>query len=268
VESTVELDDEQESSSRYIWLDDKTARSQENMLKEKAAASLDVLAAYLVSVITRQFFTELVLEDRTIFLKNNHYPLSVPRFVTRGGTVKAYAERQYSEIADLGEFLSRVAALPAQRHDWLKPIARSYFELLGEEDQWKQFLWSFLTLEMLTSKLWENFYKKIKTNLGLLSLASNDGKVEPEIQEAIPYLLTPDDPNRVPLMKKFAIVALSLTPSTAATDIAAFKRLKEVRDNLAHGVLTNEHQLPVSESRILLDRYVRLAVSAKLDDVN
>jgi hypothetical protein len=65
---------------------------------------------------------------------------------------------------------------------------------------------------------------------------------------------------RAPLAAKFAIVAIVLFPTTATDEVKAFRRLKRARDELAHGALREEGDLPVGEVTDLLGRCVAAAV--------
>jgi hypothetical protein len=64
------------------------------------------------------------------------------------------------------------------------------------------------------------------------------------------------------LVDMFTIVAATLAPEDADTDIARFKTLKKQRDGLFHGDLLNESRLSAHDAVALLRRYVRLHLDA------
>jgi hypothetical protein len=65
---------------------------------------------------------------------------------------------------------------------------------------------------------------------------------------------------KIPLAARFALVANELSPETAASDIATFRRLKTARDDFAHGRRRlGDQDPPVDAIRELLPRYLTAA---------
>ena len=60
------------------------------------------------------------------------------------------------------------------------------------------------------------------------------------------------------LADKFAIIICQLCPNDADQDLAAFRKAKELRDDLSHGTEVTEPALPVAIVQGLIRKYLRL----------
>jgi hypothetical protein len=118
-----------------------------------------------------------------------------------------------------------------------------------------QALW--LTLELLSHKLSERYRESV---LSELAAGHRVDAVDASLVARLAW-----DPRRAPLTSKFAIAAIALDPEASATDVAQFARVKKARDEISHGELVNETDLPLADAEALAELYVRLATAALLD---
>jgi hypothetical protein len=155
-------------------------------------------------------------------------------------------------LARLTKRLSALASVDlraASNEAWLTRVAHWRVQVLTETDAWKRFLWSAVGLEILTQKLYERFREDI---VARLRLQGSEGTIRTPLP--LHELVWSDD--RAPLVARFAWVAVTLFPTTAADDTARFRKVKEARDNLAHGSLREEEELPGSDVVDLFSKYL------------
>lgn len=67
------------------------------------------------------------------------------------------------------------------------------------------------------------------------------------------------------LLDMFTVVAVTLSPDSADEDINEFANLKETRDELFHGGILNESQLPAHRALALARRYLRLHIEKAMN---
>lgn len=127
---------------------------------------------------------------------------------------------------------SRAAGLAAAHH-W-------YLQAFGEADPWKPFLWGFLSLEILVGKLCDSLRPSVVSSI---AIEDSMGQRIPEAKPALPELIA--ETAQLPLQKRFLVVCLALSRRTSQADLDIFARCKKVRNDLAHGVITDETTLPM-----------------------
>ncbi|MDP9354961.1 MAG: hypothetical protein M3Q71_09700 [Chloroflexota bacterium] len=260
VEREVEIEEANLGENPYLWIDPNLAASFKDALLEHASPYLDLLSTYVSTVVGPEFFEKVVLDDRVVYTASERKPFSLPTFSGSANMALIHTD-QALDLTKLRALLETVASMPRQQHDWLNKVAQWYLRTLREDDPWKQFLWGFTALEILAHRLWGGFYDKVSADLVLKnSSASAQGTLGP----AISRLLWPKEASRIPITAKFALVALSLSPRTASADVETFAKVKQARDDLAHGGLDKEQELPRTECCSLLARYLALAAEAKL----
>jgi hypothetical protein len=129
-------------------------------------------------------------------------------------------------------------------------VAHWRSQVLIETDPWKKFLFTFIGLEILTHKLFDQFRDPLVERL---RLASSKDEIETASLPLAELIL---EPSRAPLRARFALVAIELYPETAADDTRRFAEAKTARDELAHGSLQSEAQLPIGMIEELFKRYL------------
>ncbi len=202
--------------------------------------------------------------ERLIFTHENAYltadgkaAVSFPT-LTANVAVLITSEAGWDQICidfrtSLRKLASSIAPLDAQL-----PIASRWLtRALREEDTVKQFIFSFIGLEVLARKVAKARRERVSETLK----ADLDGLPVDE-------LLWPKvgDPDRDPwrnLVFQFAIAAVSLSRGTAADDVRAFRDLVAVRNTLAHGDIQAVSELPANAGIDLLRRYLALTAAAQ-----
>ncbi len=127
---------------------------------------------------------------------------------------------------------------------------------LAEEDDLRRFIFSFVGLELLCN----------------MAEATNRARVSAAIATANPTLpieelLWPSTNKEFPtrnLVFRFAAIATLVSPSTAVQDVAAFKPLAKLRNDMFHGVGEGIDRGASVQCRELLRRYLGLVESANL----
>lgn len=214
-----------------------------------ARDSLDALTAIASSVSDPQVFSHLVLEDRVLLFAPGKRATGVP---VLSGSAKGSVTRGAESLAKLERrlvLLQGIDARAATKEPWLARVAHWRAQVLVETDPWKRFMWSFLALEILTNKLFDQFESEVVTRL---RLAGDRGVEKAELP--LSELVWPAE--RAPLIARFALVAVALFSETAVEDVANFRALKKARDRLSHGSLRDEGELPVSVALELLEKYL------------
>ena len=243
----IEVNDEEVADWDILFLSshfdiDEEARSY-------ARPCLDLVAT-IISTVEPRAFANLVLDDRVLLFAEGKRPsgitvskVSAELSVIRGG----------QSVAELTQRLSLLAGIDpghAANQEWLHRIAHWRVQALVENDPWKQFLWSFLALEILANKLFDVFHDSIVKRLRLVNEA---GQL---LTDGLPLGELVWDVARMPLQARFALVAAELFPDSAADDVARFRTAKKARDRLSHGSLRSEDELPRAVTQELLETYL------------
>jgi hypothetical protein len=135
----------------------------------------------------------------------------------------------------------------------LASVAHWRVQALLEKDPWKRFAWTFNGLEILVNKLSARLRPELLRSL----LLAKDGDV---VDEKLPLDELVWEASRMPLKAKFALVASVLFPGAAIEDTDTFGVLKKARDDMAHGALRSEDELPVSAAETLFEKYLGGAI--------
>jgi len=110
----------------------------------------------------------------------------------------------------------------------LNARAARFFALgLGEDDELKKFLYFFLALEVETHAV----FKRIDHVHALKQLLAS----APQVQSATVALLQRQTDSLRSLLDRFVWCAACVWPGIDDTDVEQFKKLKEARDDIAHG---------------------------------
>lgn len=217
--------------------------------QERARQPLDLLTTLAASVVDAGVFSRLVLDDRVLLFAEGKRAAGVPEFtgsaignVTRG-------DESVAELTQRLQALRQVDPKSAAQNAWLSRIAHWRAQILLERDPWKRFLWSFIALEILTNKLYDELRDAVTKRLTL------QGDTQLTAQ-GLPLDELLWDPRRAPVAAKFALVAMALFPVASVDDAASFRELKTARDRLSHGGLRDEAEVPAGKAVELLEKYV------------
>lgn len=216
--------------------------------------ALDLLCAVASAIVEPRLFSTLARDDRVLFYAEGRRPAGVP-VITPGG-IDLLVTAGEESLAKLRRRLSVLGAVDfraATQEAWLTRMSHWRVQVLIETDPWKRFLWSAVGLEILTQKLYERFRMPIVERL---RLESSEGIIAGLLP--LSEIIWPEE--RAPLVAKFAFVAMTLFPESAADDTAHFRNVKRARDDLAHGSLREEEQLPLTQVVSLFGRYVEGAL--------
>jgi hypothetical protein len=254
IEREVEIRAAQPGLPDLIWVESEDVEPLLETFKDEFAAPLNVLAAAVEDGLGLPgLFERVVLEDHLDFFEHDRPPLSMPMLEGQAGSINI---KKGAGEAVLSHLTQRVATL-GPKWPALKGLERAihwYLAALNTSDTWNRFQWAFLALEILTHKLAPTHYSDVCERLafepgdGERIVAASFGGLVPPIQ-------------RLPLDPRFTIVALALSPSTAERDIAVFAQVKQARDDLAHGQITDPGYLPDSAALDLIRRYLHLALT-------
>lgn len=223
-----------------------------------AKRPLDLLTTVAASVVDQRVFSDLVLDNRVLLFATGRRAAGVP--VLTAGAIEAQVTRGDESLQKLATRVALLERLQPRRlagADWLVAVAHGRVQALNERDPWKQFQWAFTALEILTHKLFAKFRANVISRLRV------DG-IDEVTSLPADALLPPRE--RTPLQARFAVVAIALFPETAGEDTSRFEALKSARDALAHGLVQDEAELPVSGTLGLLGKYVDGAIKQLLFD--
>jgi hypothetical protein len=132
------------------------------------------------------------------------------------------------------ELTARITEL-ARLADTLEPRVAEFFHLgLRDEDVLKRFLYFFLAVEIAVHKS----FRRVTRAQHLANAATLDTRTA----KAVAFLLEKRDENWTNLVDRFVWCVVSVWTHLTEHDIDEFKRLKKVRDGIAHGdVATPDH---------------------------
>jgi hypothetical protein len=217
-------------------------------LTSYAKPFLDTAGTLVASVIDSRLLSTLVLDDRVFFVAPGQKPGGVPVF---SGSATASATRGADSVAKLTQRLGilRAFALSGPTTDaWLARVSHWHTQSLLETDPWKKFLFSMFGLEILINKLFESLREPVLARLRLDGVPSGIDDLP------LDELAWAED--RTPLKARFALVAVDLFPSSAATELDLFRAVNKARGSLAHGGVRSADQLPISAVQQLLEKFI------------
>lgn len=251
IQRKIEVAGDKLSDHEYIWVEPAAISEPVIGFRTDATPHLDQLAFFASTVVDPIFFETEVVDNRVVVSAAGRRSFTLPRF--SAPNITQYPAIRALDIEKLEQRLQSLASLPNNRRRALDTIKHWHLATLGEHDPWKQFSWSFLALEILTNMLANQLYDQVVNHQIIHASAA----VEPN---TLPLGELIADKERLTLKQKFAIVALTLSPATAKTDVATFARVKAARDKVAHGELRDVTQLPLDAVRELLAKYLDAAI--------
>jgi hypothetical protein len=243
---------------QYFWIDPREAIKIEKNFPSYAFPYIDIISTYISTIIDPTFLRESVIDNHVFFSAVGRESFGIPLF-SGSADVAVTKSIESLNLEKLQQLLQNIALLPLNQHQWLNTISHWRLAALKEKDQWKRFLWSFLTLEILTHKLSDLLYDEV---ISKLVLSGNSCSEQETVHIPISELIWSKE--RLPLRAKFAIVALGLSPDSATADVENFINVKVARDKLSHGAIKDVTELPLSIVNSLLDKYLTCAVKFQL----
>lgn len=136
----------------------------------------------------------------------------------------------------------------------LGAIGKLYLMAYSETDLYKRFIFSYSGIEAIANGFGERVRDELQARL--------DPASELGVATIRELLWPPDvrdtDPNRS-VRFRFAAVAATLSPTTAAADVEEFARINKARNSI-HARLVPSLKVPTHETFHLLDRYANLAI--------
>jgi hypothetical protein len=249
----------QASESKYVW-----ANKDANAL-EKAQTFATEAKDYLNAAVARlQAGLEPLKLAKTLVRTEYAYILADGRTACREFNPSLRARGRVSSpgwngvsFEKASEALHTLPVDGAQLRKLLRTPSEWLWAALAEdEDQLRRFLFSFFGLEILINKT----HRRVE---GSVVGALRDGLDGLPIEELMWPSVSDEaqHPSRN-LVFRFALVAVALSPATAANDVSIFRRLHRARNNLAHGEAATIEDLPVQEAIEMLRQYLVLVGDA------
>lgn len=238
---------------KFLWLDISLAQQHEREFSEYCAPHLDTAAMFLSLQLGFSYFQHLTMEDHVFFLAPGRKPFGLPKFQVNAPDVVV----QSPNLPDLGRTAAGLRkAIRRRTTEWLTTVQRWHLEALGETDRVKQFLWSYLALEILAHKLSERYYGEVVQGLTLHNAAAGTALTPNAVTSR---LVPPKD--RLTVEQRFTIAALKLFPQDAVEDVRDFTAARTARDELAHGAVRSLDAFPTQATRRLIQKYLSAAIS-------
>jgi hypothetical protein len=242
------------SNPERAWWDYQGAESIDNAFRNEAKQVLDVLTAHASGVIGQEFFEIRVTESDLVVVLSEDRPLTfIPKFT---GTASASITKGIENFPahDLGVRIRSLTTRSWNEHAWLRRAVEWYVVSLSTTNRWRLFQASWLALEMLTHKLAAKYKDEVLNQLAF--------PLHTSPSEAIQELAWSKE--RAPLTAKFAVVALTLAPEDAIKDLQDFKVVKDARDALSHGSISDPDELPIAQLQQLVRKYIDVALQRLL----
>lgn len=255
VERNVDVEESYITDNQFIWLDLETAFRLEKESLSYAADHIDRLAVGVSLSLGHAVIEDIVLMDRVFFLSPDREPFGLPQFHVGSATLAIQHRATGLEVVELTKALQSLMPIAERRHRELGRVLRWYLDSAQQRDRWKQFLWSFLGLEMLTHRLFSEVYEALVADI---DLASHDSAQRGSRAVALSMIVP--QRTRVPLKSRFAMVALALFPAEASSDASTFASILDARNALAHGDIVDPAQLPARKTQELLRKYLAKAL--------
>jgi hypothetical protein len=253
IERTLNLSEWFVPQKKYFWIKASKANELDRTFKEYASPYIDLIAATMSSVIDPKFLDNVTLEDRVFFFSNNLEPFGVPHYT---GSGSAFISRNM-ESFNLQRFEKLYQSIPIIQNQcrWLDTLKYWRLAALTEQDRYKQFLWSFLALEILTNKMAYILYDDVTKRL---CFSENEALIPRVPCTILTEILIPRE--RLTLKGKFTVMGLGLSPETIDDDLKSFVEAKKARDLFSHGAIIDADNLPNSTVASLLQKYFVAAI--------
>jgi hypothetical protein len=150
------------------------------------------------------------------------------------GSASAYVSRPI-DLTQLDEYLASVI-------DWTNRldsrVARFYQLATRDSDDLKRFLYYFLAIEIETHRVFKATSKAEHLNRA--------GLFDPRTGNAVKSLIEAKPENWTNLADRFVWCVTSAWTHLSAADISEFKKLKKVRDDIAHGTIPGPNPASVT----------------------
>lgn len=219
-----------------------------NEFKTYSREQFDLITSLLPVVVERDLFTNLLIQDRVFFTLPGREIAYLPESKMSASGMVIRPEDAF-DGESVQRFLMMIADHSSGQHQWLRSIKYWYVNAIRETDRWKRFQWSFLALEILTNKITNMYRNEIISSLQLNKRTATD----------IPIAELVWEKSRQPLLSKFAMIASYLCPDEATQDVNLFVTYKRVRDDISHGEIVSEDDLPRDVDR-LVTKYLIAAI--------
>lgn len=239
---------------RVSWLGTKL-----ETFGQEASSALDMVTARLIPVLGQR----LRLDRATFASATTHVTapgkaaVALPNLTmfAMGSTSSiGWSEQPFREIEAA---LAASAGTTDAGHRLANPARWLVAAMREDKDTLRRFLFAFFGLEILANKVGKHVEKATADALS--------ARLEGLPLEVLfwPKADDNDSPHRN-LVFRFALVAIALSPASAADDIAAFKNISKQRNDLAHGTASDEaiERLPAWPAIELLQKYVGLAAAS------
>ncbi|HEV7746395.1 MAG TPA: hypothetical protein VGO56_15470 [Pyrinomonadaceae bacterium] len=250
IQREIEVDDELIVANGYPLVRiPETIRFRE--FRQYASPYINHVASIVSTVAGTEFFEEVLL-DEVLFSGPSGVVTRLPERNDFKMSARASVSRSMDslDLSTLRALLSSERLQPYARNRWLERAVYWHAATLNEPDHWKSFQWAFLSLEILIHKVSKRLYGRVRNSF---AFTKSDGELLPGFPMADLF----GSEERLPLVAKFCIVALGLSPDTAGDDILGFKKAKEARDRFSHGDITDESELPLHSVKELSTRYLK-----------
>lgn len=239
-------------SSRHNWAHEGFARRTIKKYDSEAEAAIGFAVSRLLLGSLR--ISGPILETAPRFFLSavdRHEPSPLMRTT---GSASLTVGRKWSDVLDElnRRPFSTPADLPGDQVEAIGRIGQWHLHAYNEHDRFRRFLWSYIGLEIIANSIakagrYAAIRKLDQANLG-----------ENVIQELLwPPDVRDADPNRS-VRFRFALSASVLSPETASTDVAEFKKINDYRNGI-HGRLSVSEDPPPAFH--LFDRYSAPAVA-------
>lgn len=243
---------------KYFWLNPFVAKDMESSFTNEVSAYIRYMELYL-GVVDSALIKKTVLES-VFFFADNRVPFGFSKTSGSLHGVVIHAQENFP-LAQLQNNLKTMKEFVKQ-YEHLKSAMHWYIEAHKETDAWKRYFWLFQSLEIFMAKLSILFFHIIKENRKiLLNLAvdTDNGIRKDDLDTLTDSNLTLKGFRCLPPRIKFLVVSLQLCPETVEEDMKIFKKVKQIRDQMAHGDLDLEEETIHSNQReldMLMKKYL------------
>jgi hypothetical protein len=254
IEKDIEIDDKyfvQEYKSS--WLNIEIIPDLTEIFRNEIEIYFDRIAIYLSFHMDKEFFQEKILSE-TFFKKRGFYPTSYYDGVSSVILSRSTEDLKELNIKGFKKIIKAIAKISNKDHERFDKTLFWYFSSKDETDRWKKFQWAFLGLEILINKLAKETYEKFisidveKSNLKILEeykiLLDNDNKIFVEYSD-------------LNLVQKFILVTINLFGEISEENLKDFRKAKKARDNMSHGSINENDELPIPSVNKILWIYLQ-----------
>lgn len=207
----------------------------------------DKISLCLLTEIEPAFFDELLFSEVALIIDDTNI-IAVPKNLD---PAEGYQFCE-NELINKDKIISLIEKMNLSSNNWLNTIAHSRTAMLIEKDPWKKYLLGFVCLEVITHKAFKRISAKNSFEVKMRAGNLLDDKVSMPFLDFIPK---DDNCRKLPPTMKFSLVAGVLNPENSSEDISAFKKCKEIRDEMSHGVIHSNGELPFEKLENLLEFY-------------